>query len=423
MCRLITFAALLILLAVSSRALADGKAFTGVDRSSMFVGRSNRQHAWISCDGSRQRMIIAIGLDWREGESTGLWLVPIKGRAAEAKIGRLRDVPRPAGRDARQMLSDRIASCGGAVLLTQLWPTCPGSLLLPSLSRSRGGITPHAVLDEDGIRTELLDAPTVEALADHLRDAGVTLPPGGLDSFSPYFDGQHCFVATWITDAAKGFAAGGQPAMLVEFPSTEPWYPMRATSGYGDELFFISVFVDGLVEPAPDSDAAKDADVTHYRAQRNPDNANNVEAWLGRDPQQWDYTAVSFAARATTFTSDFTFRPVHVRGWATSTTIDDWLRQAKWRPWVVGVPLVALVLMLCGAVAGVVARCGVAFGALVGLTGLLTLLTTYYVTRDMRGEAFDRLRKHHKRFMWTYTITATTIGAGALWIGEVITRL
>ena len=35
---------------------------------------------------------------------------------------------------------------------------CPASILLPSLSRSRSAITPHAVLDENGIRTELLDA-------------------------------------------------------------------------------------------------------------------------------------------------------------------------------------------------------------------------------------------------------------------------
>lgn len=411
MLRILSAAILVITLLLAPRALADGKAFTGVDRSSMFVGKSNQQHAWISCDGTRQRMIIAIGLRGRDGDTAGLWLVPVRGRATEVSIGRLRDVPRPGGRDPRNMLGDRISDIAVGIAATQLWPVPISAILLPSLGSARGAASAVQAIDQDGLRTELIDADSAEALRNHLAQSGAAIPADGLDSFGPYFDGGHCFVATWISDAKLLAGAGRQPAMLVDFPSTELWYPMRATSGYGEQNVNVWITVDGLVSLKRPADGSS----THYRTQRDAKEAMPMEAWLGRDVTIFDYSVIRTGGLANEFTADLFFEPVSPKGWHSAVAAYRWVGPEPWKAWLVGVPAAMLAMAMAGAIAGGVTRSGIGFGALVGLSGMLTFATTWYLTRAARGANFDLLRKRRGDFLGLYTFFVVAI-AGAMFV-------
>lgn len=398
---------------VANFAFADGKAFSSVDFASFRSLQENEQRAYLSCDGTTQRMLIAIELDRPDSatNSRALWLLPIRAAAADVKMDLMKDMPRLVGHDPRKQASDWFYQLGAITRLTQVWPMLFDSLFLPSLSRPRNAESFQQV-DQFGLHSEVIAADSVDALHEYLEGKAATINSDELASFAPYFDGKHCIVATWIAnfDEVNAQLKNRRPAIKIDFPSASLWYPMRATSGYCEKHVPVTLFVAGLVQLA-EQGAVVRADHRYFQLRTGNDGLAR-SPWIGERGDRINYTRISVDESANHYTADFTFSPASPPRFRLAARILPIL-ESKWF-YVVGAFIGLATLATGGAIAAIIVRQPAKVGALMGLTSVATVFATYFIMRDLKWPAVERLRTARRlgsEFLFYFTLLVTGISA------------
>jgi hypothetical protein len=392
----------LALLVLVSIALADGKAFVG-DRSSLFVARDTSQTAFISCRDGVERLIVSLDLPMGATDKA-VWVVPVNAPADRATLELVDELPRFIGYDPREKLRDSVRALATGLRVTQIWPLLADTCLLPSLGRS--GLMTSGRVDRFGLRSELVTATSVETLRTYVAENGLTLTDEQLASFGPYLDEQHCLAITFVTDATEIAKHQRGLAVSLSFPSGRPWYPMRATSGYGEEAIAVQLYVDGLWSLATPG-GVRDANLSHFRAV-----ADDAErAWLGRGGA-FEYTRLRLSEPATRFTSDFEFDPTTPRRWAMASAWEQ--RVPHWAKTLLGVTVASLMLTACGAAAALIMKQSLKAGAAAGALGSFTLLATHFWLRDSAWPpaiALNRARVRGGGFRAIYSLLVMLLSA------------
>lgn len=258
------FVSLLIVFALPSAAYADGKAFGGKfpDFTTLY---ESEQVAAIAHHEGVQRMMIAVKIAM-EREDRGLWVLPIPASATDVTVDLLDTFPRFDGDDPKMAVS-RINDGFAYLRLPHFWPIFLDAIF--TLTNTLGGpIDVHATAQKWGLRSEVIETDSKAALLDYIHSHDIQLASRELDSFDPYFEGKHSFVATWIdsfeeVQAAfpqdeRSLSGGRWPSLLVTFPTEEIYYPMLAsrwegeTSGKRSLRMWVKLAIVGHVMEAVD---------------------------------------------------------------------------------------------------------------------------------------------------------------------------
>jgi hypothetical protein len=426
-------AALVGVVSVVPAARGDGMAFKTRDFSLFHPARQDEQIAVIHQVDGVQHMLIAINVAL-EDEAAGVWVLPVPGPLEEVHVDLAGGMPALWGTDvvveARQPLG-YLMSCVSA---TQVYSICAG-ILLPHLGSSVGlgpDIAVGDTAEQWGLRTEVVQAESLAALAAHVEAAGHTLSEAQLASFRPYCDEGFVFVVTLLQslealldefpDLDSRRLRGRWPTLSVSFPSATPFYPMRATSGYGDTELRLRLYVTEYVEPVA-ADPLKEALSCRYYEQRSeklwrgdiaPDAA--FKAFVEKLPAvPFEYTVIAGKTAASDFVSDITFRPHEPAGMAYARFIES---RPRWQ-WGLAWCVITLALSyVAGGVAGVLVVRQWQRPALIGLSNVLTLLALSIVARDFglveRPSASPpEWQRDHARYLLVFSIAFIGLAAAS----------
>lgn len=298
-------------------AFADGMLFRGRDRLALSPLRPGEQVAAIIHRDHRQKMVIALRFQLEE-QDKALWMFPVPGTPGTTKLELVDSFPRFNGSDPR---SDAVRDCHmlmSLVRATQLWPLLFDVVAVPNLLRGRVAV--HSEVNKWGIHAETITAKSMEDLAVYLREKKAGISAEHLRSFQPYLSGQYVLVVAWISseqELLEAFpeygkrhlpGAARQPAVYIEFPTERAYYPLRATSAYGDGTVGIRLFLAGYMLPDAPPPLAGSLETLLYDQEGAVENAPKAfsEA-LPSGP--FHYTAVSISSPARNFTNDLWFSP------------------------------------------------------------------------------------------------------------------
>ena len=319
---------LLIVLLPPAPALADGKTFTrSADYSAFGPVRQNEQRAAIRFGDGREDLLIAINYN-AQPDDQGLWIFPVPGRPGEVRTDLLDAFPQLQGYDDRPWADRMVHNAMTAMRASQLYPLI-ADLGIRAVRWRPGKKSPeeaqvHNVVEKWGLRAETLTAPSVAALAEHLREAGLEVAEAELEAFQPYLNDEYVLIVVRIASRSAmeetfgadtdedSFSNERRPCLLVNFPTERGYYPMRPTASYGNARIPVVLYVLGHVIPHADPEMLEKAKVWYYR-QHAPDWA--LAAAFDIEPRAvFDYTAIDINASAASFTSDLTFEPTHLTG-------------------------------------------------------------------------------------------------------------
>ncbi len=199
------------------------------------------QTALITHADGRQRMALAVRLDLAATES-GIWLVPVRGRPDQVNVDLARDMPWMRGgivdppKAARERLIHTTTTISAFLVPGVPFPLI-GLAVIPNLMESRvTAASAETTIRADGLAATVLPAEKPEQLALRLAGLGRPVPPDRLAGFAPYADGGHSIIAVRLDPEAKVDQdrwRDRSPALLLDFPSAEPWFPLRASIGGG----------------------------------------------------------------------------------------------------------------------------------------------------------------------------------------------
>jgi len=302
-------------------AFADGMLFKGRDRLALSPLRPGEQVAAIIHRDHRQKMVIALRFQLEE-QDKALWMFPVPGTPDTTRLELVDSFPRFKGRDIRWDAAFDCYLLTALVRATQFWPLLFEAVaVVPFLLK--GGYAVHSEANKWGIHAETITAKSMEDLAAYLREKKAGIPAEHLRSFQPYLSGQHVLVVAWISseqELLEAFpeyekqrvpGAARQPAVYIEFPTERAYYPLRATSAYGDETVGVRLFLAGYMLPDARPPLAGSLQTSLYEQESAVQNAPKVfsEALPSRP---FYYTAVSISSPASNFTNDLWFSPAKV---------------------------------------------------------------------------------------------------------------
>jgi hypothetical protein len=434
--RCVWLAAVLVILGVSGvvpAARGDGMAFKTRDFSLFHPARQDEQIAVIHQVDGVQHMLIAINVAL-EDDAAGVWVLPVPGPLEEVHVDLAGGMPALWGTDVVAEARRPLGFLMSCVSATQVYAGC--LVFLEPQSFLAAGVSPGVLLGDRaerwGLRTEVVQAESLAALAAHIEAAGHTLSEEQLASFEPYCDEGFVFVVTQLRSLEALFEEfprlerrslqGRWPTLSVSFPSATPFYPMRATSGYGDTELRLRLYVTEYVEPVA-ADPLKRALSCRYYEQRSeklwrgdiaPDAA--FKAFVEKLPAvPFEYTVIAGRTAASDFVSDITFRPHEPAGMAYARFIES---RPRWQ-W--GLAWWAITLALsyvAGGVAGVLVVRQWQRPALIGLSNVLTLLALSIVARDFGlverpSGSPPEWQRDHARYLLVFSIAFIGLAAAS----------
>jgi len=391
---------ILTLFVFSNHALADGKAFSGRDFSSLYPVVENEQRAAIVHRDGIERMIIAISLEL-EDQDNALWIFPVLGRPDNVKLDILDSFPRFLGRDPRQTARNIIGGAGIAALSTQIYPIVVTAVLFPSM-RGIPGISIHGEIEKWGIHAETATAKSTNSLAAYLKQKNVRIEKGELAAFKDYLSDKYVLVIVWISSREqllKQFPEYEQfgrpgwerwPCLYVEFPTERAFYPLRPTSTYGNQEIPIHLVVINYVKPQTSPDLAEKLKVRYYEQLGFPQKI--PKKFLEALPSEAiSYTTINFRGSAQELTDDLWFSPTQPKGIKYAEVILTITRNKFVLVFSV-LAFIACVSYISAGLSGLIL-----FGkwkgyAELGFYNLYTLIGLYFTTRRVKGAVGERLR-------------------------------
>ena len=403
---------------------ADGIAFKGRDLSSYRSARENEQVAYISQRDGVQHMIVAIGFV-AEDDEQGVWILPVPGEPQSVTIAIQDEFPQFKGTDPRVDAKRVLGNIGFGWRAWCLLPL-PFEALFGTLGGR--GLSIHEKVERWGIHSETLTAISPEALSDYLESQRVAIAPEQLQTLTPYFDGQHVFVVTWIPSVetvaaefpeyAREHVPGRArtPCIYVTFPTDRPYFPLRPTSAYDTALVDMRLYVRGFVAPQTGAPTVAQRLVTrHYRL--SAVDAQKVEA-IRTDitpDADFDYTLVLGTFRGTDLVDDLWFDPVSPADIGYANFVLSPLTR-RLLLLVFGVLLV-LLSYVSGGIAGLLTLRKWAVPAHLGCYNVLSLLGLWFALKhhDLAGGPDGTDGKLASRYCWAFVVVFVILATAIQW--------
>ena len=314
-----------LILCIPLPVFADGKVFTGLDRSGFRHISQNEQRAAIKFENNVEDLVIAISYIPEE-DTSALWIFPVPAKPDTVKLDVVDRFPTVRGYDPYRETDAAIWQMMMYARFTQFYPTC----FEVTAGSSLRGVQLHGEVEKYGIRAEVITADSEEALIGYLK-AKEKIPAGSFSDFAGYLNERYSLVVCYIDsrekllnefpEAEKLLKIGGRdpnerwPCLHVRFPTEKAYYPMKPTSGYGHELMKFDFYVSGYVYARPlvgnsllglPHPNAVDQPIRFYH--KNPDARNSGDAqedttfFIGSK-----YTHLSFSAIAKEMDQDIYF--------------------------------------------------------------------------------------------------------------------
>jgi len=406
------FKALLIavmLLGVCVPSFGDGKAFSGLDFSSLRPVMEREQRAVILHRDGVEKMLIAVSLELAD-EDNALWIFPVTGAPERVKLDVVDSFPQFRGRDPRQKAKGIIMAVGIIALATQIY-TVP-LIMMPHLGRDAGvadlkSVSIHKEIEKWGIHTEAITAESTEGLEDYLKAKNVGIDKSELKAFEDYLSEEYVLVIVWISSReqllekfpeygkGKRISQKRWPCLYVEFDTERAFYPLRPTSTYGAELIPIHLRVIGYVAPEGNSAFTERFRIRHYRQETLP---KGTPSQLVDDMSATDlcYTLIEYRNLAETLTEDLWFTPVEPKGMKYAETFVS-MMESRYIYFIFTICFILAVSYISAGLTGLVLFRKWSGYAQLGLWNVLTLYSFYIATRDVKGAVGDRLSNPGKK--------------------------
>jgi len=244
--------AIALLLLVPSSVRADGFAIY-TDRSSFALHSEETQVAAINYENGREKLLLAVKLRELE-DSSVVWIIPVPANASDVKINILKEFPRFYGSDilllAGEARKDAVAIASHSFIFTSISQIYTFPLLfywvggLTATFAGDGGVEVHTHIEKEGIVSEVVTAEHANALHDYLEGKNITIPTGSISVIDDYIGKTYSFVVSWV----RSIEEGKMPAIFVDFPTDEIYYPLKPTSVYGDARIPVLIYVVGYAE-------------------------------------------------------------------------------------------------------------------------------------------------------------------------------
>lgn len=403
----------LFLVGLAGWANADGMAY---DRSSLRPLYYDEQRAIISQRGGVEKMIIALNLEQAyymqtdQGLDVGgvLWIFPVPGQPERITLDILEAFPTMMGKDVLYRAERLAWSIFALAAATQIPVSMvTAGIALPyfiSYKASRPRVDKHLEVNKWGIHGEVVTADSMSSLATYLRRNKVSVVEEYLRPFQPYLSDKYVLVMAWIASFKELQKKMGSnfdpnetdrnPCLYVEFPTQRGYYPLKATSGYGEVPIKVTLYIVGHVSLDSSglraggswagSRESADVSVRYYEASK------TLALYYGRR-NVWESAPKGFL-QGVSEASKIDYTRVTITGAAKGLTHDLWftneppvaIRIANMME-VLFVPLlivlVAITSYVCGGLSGLVLFGRWGAYARLGLWNLLTLVAVYIAVR------------------------------------------
>ncbi len=250
--RLIMLAILLGPLLIPSLVKADGFGIVYYpDRSSFGLHTEETQVAAINYEDGREKLLLAVKFRELQNNSV-VWIIPVPANASDVKINIFKAFPRFSGEDillqAEEVKGDVTATASLVASLSLIFPIYYvvwfGSLTFTFMGE--GEVEVHAHIEKEGVVAEVVTAENANALYDYLKGKNITIAAGSIPIIDDYIGKTYSFVVSWvesIEDETK------MPAIFVDFPTDEIYYPLKPTSVYGDAEIPTLIYILGYAKP------------------------------------------------------------------------------------------------------------------------------------------------------------------------------
>lgn len=302
---------------------ADGMAYRENDLRWYIIATQEMQKAAIAHKNGREKLIITINLKLEDKER-GLWIFPVPGKHEDVKIDILDQFPVLEGKRIYLTGYNRLEKFFIAMGNTQIIP-----IFIWPFYGTRGKHEDYAIVEsveKMGITSETVSINSLEGLRSYLQKHKIKMDSDELKSFSPYLKDNYTLVVTWISSKKallKEFptyldnksSTDRHPCVYVEFPSEKPFYPMRLTSGYGENKMRIYLTVLGYVKPIVNESLSNNISFDHFFGKSG---SSNDSSFWGNESNGEDvltYTKVLIKAPAIEFQQDILFdyeKPISV---------------------------------------------------------------------------------------------------------------
>jgi len=267
----------LFLVIVIPAVTADGMTFLG-DPDMMLLQPENDQAGAIFYEDGYENLLLSVSLDWQQQGNQSVWIFPVPAGPQDVKIDVIGGFPTYDGTS----ISDKYAMTVGTVAVVSAsyatFPLTTPVFLLAAAGWPSGfavGAPPLASgdvvvwerVDKSGLRSEVVSAKNVSALAGYLASQNLSLPDGSLAMLDDYIAKDYSFVITSVTNVTKyreqfpsrspGISgsvyteSGSDDALgvFVRFPTDRIYFPLKPTRAYGNRTVPLILTVNGFVTP------------------------------------------------------------------------------------------------------------------------------------------------------------------------------
>lgn len=292
---------------------ADGLAFKGRASHAWQSLTEDEQAAVIHFRDGVETLVLAINVRLENEDDRGLWIVPVPGPAGEVTLELVDTFPDFRGYDPRARAVELLYRVFQFARLTQIYtiladPDC-GSL------GSRRGPRADVLMEVNkwGLRTELLEVDSLSTLRDHLRAKDVELEETQLRTLREYVPKEHLFAVTWLASRRELLAefpalmrerrdmTERMPSLVARFPCQRPFFPLKPTSAYGQEIVPLRLMLIGHYCPQSVPDLDDELKMSYLRCEIPPS-----EPYAGRWGSSISRNAPLTLLRCETQASDFT---------------------------------------------------------------------------------------------------------------------
>ncbi len=260
----------------------------------------------------------------------------------------------------------------------------------------------HSEVEKAGIHAEVITADSLDALEAYLEEKQAGIAQEHLKSFEPYLCDDYVLIVSWIASrqqvreefpeyaAGDGSLANGRwPCVYVEFPTDRAFYPLRATSGYGDDMISFNLVVAGFVKPETDAAWAEELNVRYFE-QSTLSPLTPKDFVKGITPGTVVYTRIEHWVKASNLTHDLWLVPTRPPRMAYARMLNALSGLVSIVPCFI-VYIAAISYLSAGLAGAVLFRRWRGFACL-GLWNLLTVLALSLAIRHVAGEQGEMLR-------------------------------
>ncbi len=325
---------LVVMVILLSNAFADGGiVYIPHDYHTHYqpnIVEESRQIAFIAWRDGMEQMVIKTEIKTAEhGNGTYVWIFPVPADPKDVAVYHIKTVEyHGGGKDLYTATKNEIKEQSDKIfVLSQIWPVIPAAfsgLLSPigmagsaptkaltgvasTLTKNAEdyGVTVHETITEYGLTSEVITAKEANGLRMYIHDKyGVELPEEMERVFSDYIGKKFTFVVSESNGTPSAMA------VMVEFPTEKPYFPLKPTSVYGSEAIPITVYVDGFWEPNTWQEIEPRLNIEH-RINGTPPKLSGDEKFWGKFKE---FTIVSLVSPSKYLKDDFYFEKSTLAG-------------------------------------------------------------------------------------------------------------